>query len=63
MKFVYEYKQNLVGVHSSLIGLPQQDHDLVLSYVLKQNECFEILNNKRWICIFNPSTDKCKNGW
>ncbi len=31
----------------------------LVSWVLKQNECFEMLNNERKTCIFSLLTNKC----
>ncbi len=34
-----------------------------VSWILKQNECFKMLNNERGICMFMFSTNKCYNEW
>ncbi len=60
--YIYNYQK----VHSWL-GYHNRNHDTHLSSVLSpkaktwQNECFEILNNERWICMFMFSSNKCYN--
>jgi len=38
-------------------------HIYIVSFFLRQNACFEMLNNERWICMFSLSTNKCKKIW
>ncbi len=35
----------------------------LVSWVLKQNECCQMLNNESRICTFKLSTNKCYNEW
>jgi hypothetical protein len=55
-------------VHSQL-GYHNKNHDTHLSFILNsnartwQNECFEMLNNERGVCMFKLSTNKCYNEW
>ncbi len=50
-----------------MIGVPQQEskHLFVLSFEVRigYNECFEMLNTERGICMFQLSTNKCYNEW
>jgi hypothetical protein len=48
------------------IGAAQQEpwHPFVHVLIrIQQNECFEMLNNERGICMFMLSTNKCYNEW
>jgi hypothetical protein len=40
-----------------------KNYDAFLSYVVssKANQCYEMLNNERGICMFKLSTNKCYN--
>jgi membrane-bound acyltransferase YfiQ involved in biofilm formation len=42
---------------------PWHSEDKTHDFVLKQNECSKMLNNKGWIFMFSLSTNKCYNGW
>jgi hypothetical protein len=42
-------------LNAFIVDYHNRDHDLMVSRVLKQNELFEMLNYKGWICMFSPS--------
>ncbi len=42
-------------LNAFIVDYHNRNHDLMLSRVLKQNELFEMLNYKGWICMFSPS--------
>jgi hypothetical protein len=47
-----------------MVGVPQQEpwHPFVRVLIMtQQNECFDMLNNERGICMFMLSTNKCYN--
>jgi hypothetical protein len=48
------------------VGVPQHEPWHLFVRVLvktQQNECFEMLNNERGICMFMLSINKCYNEW
>ncbi len=49
------YKKSSNYLNAFIVDYHNKNHDLMMSRVLKQNELFEILNYKGWICMFSPS--------
>jgi len=54
-------------LNAFIVDYYNRNQTLILSRVLKQNELFEMLGYKRWICMFNPSVSSTmvgkKNYW